>query len=190
MFSYQIFVRCDVYAVYLVVGHETLYPLDLGSQFSTYSTRGRVVNADFYLLRPQLCVTKLTTMNRSAAEENLRVIRELMERATIYRAVSAPGALFCGLSALLVSALALIPGPFQLLFQHNFALVGAGIGTSCVRPVNPGDGTSRLLRHGWELRSLSHDLRPDSHVLRSARRAWLILTNLIARFTRKDGLPS
>src|SRR5260221_13608773 len=62
-------------------------------------------------------------MNRSAAEENLRVIRELMERATIYRAVSAPGALFCGLSALFVSALALIPGPFQALFQHNFALV-------------------------------------------------------------------
>src|SRR5260370_32172674 len=123
MFSYQIFVRCDVYAVYLVVGHETLYPLDLGSQFSTYSTRGRVVNADFCLLRPQLCVTQLTTMNRSAAEENLRVIRELMERATIYRAVSAPGALFCGLSALLVSARALIPGPFQALFQHNFALV-------------------------------------------------------------------
>src|SRR5258708_38451255 len=123
MFSYQIFVRCDVYAVSLVVGHETLYSLDLGSQFSTYSTRGRVVNADFYLLRPQLCVTKLTTMNRSAAEENLRVIRELMERATIYRAVSAPGALFCGLSALLVSALALTPGPFQTLVQHNFALV-------------------------------------------------------------------
>ena len=62
-------------------------------------------------------------MNRSAAEENLRVIRELMERATIYRAVSAPAALFCGLIALLVSALALIPGPFQMLFQHNFVPV-------------------------------------------------------------------
>src|SRR5258708_32191384 len=84
---------------------------------------GRVVNADFHLLRLKLCATKLTTMNRSAAEENLRVIRELMERATIYRAVSAPGALFCGLSALLVSALALIPGPFQALVQHTFALV-------------------------------------------------------------------
>jgi len=222
---------------------------------------GRAVNADFHLLRLKLCATKLSTMNRSAAEENLRVIRELMERATIYRAVSAPGALFCGLSALLVSALALIPGPFQTLVQHNFALVwvvvcllsvtaniffliratdaapgkvcflsitdrfacdraclysgdrvdvlsdprggygtlyrglldgviwagtavdndicppvnrhprlgvhpdqrsdpgrdGAGIGTRCVRPVKPGDGTSRLLRHGWELRSLSHD---------------------------------
>ena len=62
-------------------------------------------------------------MNRSAAEEHLRIIRELMERATIYRAVSAPAALFCGLVALLVSGLALIPGPFQALFQHNFVLV-------------------------------------------------------------------
>jgi hypothetical protein len=62
-------------------------------------------------------------MNRSAAEENLRVIRELMERATIYRAVSAPAALFCGLIALLVSGLALAPGPFQPLFQRNFVLV-------------------------------------------------------------------
>jgi cytochrome bd-type quinol oxidase subunit 2 len=61
-------------------------------------------------------------MNRSAAEEHLRVIRELMERATIYRAVSAPAALFCGLVALLVSGLALIPGPLQALFQHNFVL--------------------------------------------------------------------
>src|SRR5260370_9196039 len=84
---------------------------------------GGAVNADFRLLRPELCATKLATMNRSAAEENLRVIRELMERATIYRAVSAPAALFCGLSALLVSGLALIPGPFQTLLQHNFALV-------------------------------------------------------------------
>jgi hypothetical protein len=39
---------------------------------------------------------------RVEAEENLRVIRSLMERATIYRAISAPGALGGGL----VSALA------------------------------------------------------------------------------------
>lgn len=52
-------------------------------------------------------------MNRSAAEEHLRVIRELMERATVYRAVSAPAALFCGLIALSVSGLALIPGRFS-----------------------------------------------------------------------------
>src|SRR5260370_13552493 len=71
---------------------------------------GGAVNADFRLLRPELCATKLATMNRSAAEENLRVIRQLMERATIYPAVSAPAALFFRLSALLVLGLALIPG--------------------------------------------------------------------------------
>ena len=75
------------------------------------------------MLRPELCATKLSTMNHSAAEERLRVIRELMERATIYRAVSAPAALFCGLMALLVSGLALIPGPLQSPFQHYFVLV-------------------------------------------------------------------
>ena len=36
---------------------------------------------------------------RSEAEENLRVIRSLMERATIYRAISAPTALVGGLCA-------------------------------------------------------------------------------------------
>jgi hypothetical protein len=37
----------------------------------------------------------------SEAEENLRVIRSLMERATIYRAISAPVALVAGIAALL-----------------------------------------------------------------------------------------
>ncbi len=40
---------------------------------------------------------------RIAAEEHLRVIRSLMERATVYRAISAPTALVGGLSALAVS---------------------------------------------------------------------------------------
>ena len=75
------------------------------------------------MLGPELCVTKQSTMNRSAAEEHLRIIRELMERATIYRAVSAPAALFCGLIALLVSGIALIPGPLQSPLQHYFVLV-------------------------------------------------------------------
>ena len=34
---------------------------------------------------------------RSKAEEDLRVIRSLMERATVYRAISAPAALIAGL---------------------------------------------------------------------------------------------
>src|SRR5580700_3834338 len=108
MLSHQFFVRSDIYAVYLVVRHEALLAVAI---------------ADFRLLGPELCVTKHSTMNQSAAEEHLRVIRELMERATIYRAVSAPAALFCGLMALLVSGLALIPGPLQSLFQHYFVLV-------------------------------------------------------------------
>ena len=40
---------------------------------------------------------------RAAAEEHLRVIRSLMERATIYRAISAPTALVGGIAALLAS---------------------------------------------------------------------------------------
>lgn len=40
------------------------------------------------------------------AEENLRVIRSLMEKATIYRAISAPAALLGGLLAVAVAAAA------------------------------------------------------------------------------------
>lgn len=38
---------------------------------------------------------------RAEAEENLRVIRSLMEKATVYRAISAPGALIGGLCSIL-----------------------------------------------------------------------------------------
>ena len=44
---------------------------------------------------------------RSEAEENLRVIRSLMEKATVYRAISAPGALVGGLLASSVAAFSL-----------------------------------------------------------------------------------
>jgi hypothetical protein len=40
---------------------------------------------------------------RDAAEENLRVIRQLMERATVYRAVAAPSALVAGILSLLAA---------------------------------------------------------------------------------------
>ncbi len=40
----------------------------------------------------------------SSAEEDLRVIRSLMERATVYRAVSAPSALVAGLLSLLTAS--------------------------------------------------------------------------------------
>ena len=41
---------------------------------------------------------------RSEAEEHLRVIRSLMEKATIYRALSAPAALVGGLLTISASA--------------------------------------------------------------------------------------
>jgi hypothetical protein len=43
--------------------------------------------------------------NRSEAEEHLRIIRSLMEKATIYRAISAPTALVGGLLALIAAGI-------------------------------------------------------------------------------------
>ena len=40
---------------------------------------------------------------RGTAEENLRIIRQLMERATVYRAVAAPSALVAGILSLLAA---------------------------------------------------------------------------------------
>ena len=44
-------------------------------------------------------------MNRIQAEEHLRVIRSLMEKATIYRAISAPTALVGGILSTIVGAI-------------------------------------------------------------------------------------
>jgi hypothetical protein len=52
--------------------------------------------------------------DRATAEEHLRVIRTLMERATVYRAISAPTALFGG-------ALALALAVFIQLREHHWA---------------------------------------------------------------------
>ena len=53
-----------------------------------------------------LCNTKLNRMDqeRSKAEEDLRVIRSLMERATVYRAISAPAALVAGFLSIFAAA--------------------------------------------------------------------------------------
>lgn len=48
------------------------------------------------------------------AEEHLRVIRSLMEKATIYRAVSAPTALAGGVAAVIVAS-----SPVQSFFDHR-----------------------------------------------------------------------
>lgn len=55
-------------------------------------------------------------MQRTEAEEHLRVIRSLMEKATIYRAVSAPTALLGGSLSVLVGVL--LAGPFRETAEH------------------------------------------------------------------------
>jgi hypothetical protein len=65
----------------------------------------------------------MVIMDSRSAEDHLRVIRELMERATIYRTISAPAALFCGLLALVVAFAALIPGPLQPILRDYFVQV-------------------------------------------------------------------
>ena len=58
-----------------------------------------------FLLPPMYFVVQSTPMNeQERAEEHLRTIRRLMERATIYRAISAPTALVGGLLSLVASA--------------------------------------------------------------------------------------
>jgi hypothetical protein len=61
--------------------------------------------------------------DRSAAEEHLRVIRGLMERATIYRAISAPGALVGRMLAVALSGVC-----------WWFSRPGMGMGVSFTAP--------------------------------------------------------
>ena len=65
-------------------------------------------------------------IDRSEAEEHLRVIRSLMEKATVYRAISAPGALIAGLCAVAQTAAAL--AGFRILFLEGWLSV-LGIAT-------------------------------------------------------------
>jgi hypothetical protein len=53
---------------------------------------------------------------RSRAEEDLRVIRTLMERATVYRAISAPAALVAGLLSILSAVMIYLNNDIQLIF--------------------------------------------------------------------------
>jgi hypothetical protein len=64
---------------------------------------------------------------RADAEEHLRIIRSLMERATVYRAISAPTALFAGsLSILAASAIFLNN---ETNFSFGFQISGREFGT-------------------------------------------------------------
>ena len=64
---------------------------------------------------------------REEAEENLRVIRSLMERATIYRAISAPVALAGGLASLLGCAIVATSLPLSTTEPLATALFFFGI---------------------------------------------------------------
>jgi hypothetical protein len=54
--------------------------------------------------------------DRARAEEDLRVIRSLMERATIYRAISAPTALVAGVLAILSAGVIYLNNDVNLIF--------------------------------------------------------------------------
>src|SRR5687768_17325343 len=64
---------------------------------------------------------------RTEAEEHLRVIRSLMERATIYRAISAPAALIAGILACVAGFVFAGQGfplvPWDYAFQAKWLLV-------------------------------------------------------------------
>jgi hypothetical protein len=53
---------------------------------------------------------------RSRAEEDLRVIRTLMERATVYRAISAPTALVAGVLSILSAVMIYLNNDIKLIF--------------------------------------------------------------------------
>ena len=65
---------------------------------------------------------------RTRAEEDLRVIRSLMERATIYRAISAPTALVAGLLSIISTAIVYVNNDVSLIFgrpvgPREFAII-------------------------------------------------------------------
>jgi hypothetical protein len=58
-----------------------------------------------------------------AAAEDLRVIRQLMERSTTYRAISTPTALLGGLSALGLSSWQMVHTSSSLTFHHSWIVL-------------------------------------------------------------------
>ena len=67
---------------------------------------------------------------QTEAEENLRVIRSLMEKATIYRAISAPGALIGGLLSVALVVVALVPSRGIGTLSFRSAWIGVLVFTS------------------------------------------------------------
>jgi len=91
-----------------------------------------------FSLRPEALWRKVDSMaTRSTAEEHLRIIRSLMEKATIYRAISVPTALVGGCAGILAAAFfhfSWRPGDSRQAESHLFlgcwltALVIAAVG--------------------------------------------------------------
>ena len=59
---------------------------------------------------------------RSEAEEHLRIIRSLMEKATIYRAISAPSALVAGIFACVGALFLYVTNPASTRAEVDFAM--------------------------------------------------------------------
>ncbi|MEI9894946.1 MAG: hypothetical protein WDN28_13930 [Chthoniobacter sp.] len=74
---------------------------------------GRAISRNFVLQSNTLPRKVARMQTATEAEEHLRVIRSLMEKATIYRAVSAPTALAGGMAAVIVAS-----SPVQRLFDQ------------------------------------------------------------------------
>jgi len=73
-------------------------------------------------------IQSIPVNERSRAEEHLHVIRSLMERATIYRAISAPTALVAGVLSLLSTGIVYLNNDVKLVFgrpvgPREFALI-------------------------------------------------------------------
>jgi hypothetical protein len=111
-----------------------------------------------FVLQSKTLPRKVAPMSiRAEAEENLRVIRSLMEKATVYRAISAPGALVGGVGAVVVATWGVVGsrtgGTFTIPTVHflapwlgllvvvavvNFALLARDAGRRGEAFVSPG----------------------------------------------------
>ena len=71
---------------------------------------------------------------RSEAEEHLRIIRSLMEKATIYRAISAPTALVGGLASLVAAfaLFALLPAGADFAPRLRLLFIGGWLGVLAI----------------------------------------------------------
>ena len=82
--------------------------------------------AKLCLAKYALCGKVYAMPNRSDAEEHLRIIRSLMEKATIYRAISAPTALVGGLVSIIAACALSTALPAGAEFVPRLRLVFLG----------------------------------------------------------------